>query len=37
MNEEATKLTEETGKFTFYGNQKRIWLKGRESSENYYI
>ena len=35
MNEEALKLTEETGKVHFFSRTKdRIWLKG-ESSENY--
>ena len=35
MNEEALKLTEETGeKFLFSRTKDRIWLKG-ESSENY--
>ena len=35
MNEEALKLTDETGKVHFFSRTKdRIWLKG-ESSENY--
>ena len=37
MNEEALKLTEETGKVHFFSRTKnRIWLKG-ESSENYLL
>ena len=37
MNEEALKLTEETGKVHFFSRTKdRIWLKG-ESSENYLV